>query len=144
MSTLLLYYLLGIGLYKMSAYKMLYAYYGNKYEVDPKLLEAIAKTESSENPVAVSSVGAFGLMQIYPQGNFQNIEGWPVSDATDLFNPGLSVKLGAQILAWNIKHYGLLRGVAVYNNWGARNDPASGPFRNQDYVNRVMGFYRDI
>lgn len=37
-----------------------------KHQVDPKLLHAVIQAESAYNPVAVSSAGAVGLMQLMP------------------------------------------------------------------------------
>ena len=41
--------------------------YSLLYNVDPRVIEAIVKVESDYNPVAVSSKGAVGLMQIIPK-----------------------------------------------------------------------------
>jgi hypothetical protein len=38
-----------------------------KYQVDPRLALAVAKTESSMNPAAVSRAGARGIMQLMPE-----------------------------------------------------------------------------
>ncbi|MDQ1287678.1 MAG: peptidoglycan DL-endopeptidase CwlO [Actinomycetota bacterium] len=47
-------------------YAGLFTSAGRKHGVDPSLLSAIAKTESSYKPSAVSSAGARGLMQLMP------------------------------------------------------------------------------
>lgn len=124
----------------------LYQKYGAMYGVDPALLRAIAMVESSENPVAVNpSDPSYGLMQVLCKSscptckcqNKFNIDGWSEATPTRLIDPEFNVKLGAQILAWNIRTYGPRRGIAVYNNWGARNASPNGPFPNQSYVDKV-------
>lgn len=45
----------------------LYQVVGRMYGVDPGLLAAIAQVESANNPAAVSSKGAQGLMQLMPE-----------------------------------------------------------------------------
>lgn len=123
--------------------------YGTLYNVDPRLLKALAMVESSMNPNAVRNNPphdvSMGLMQILclPDGkggctNKFNIDGWKGVTAQALLSPDLNVKLGAQIIAWNIRTFGYKRGIAVYNNWSARNSPADGPFPNQGYVNKVL------
>ncbi len=48
-------------------YEPLVARYASVYDVPPALALAIMQTESAFNPRAVSSAGAFGLMQIVPE-----------------------------------------------------------------------------
>ena len=121
--------------------------YGSRYGVSPSLLKAIASVESSMNPQAISTAPAYGLMQILcradcptcPCKNRLNIPEWNEATPERLLNDtDFNIRIGTQILAWNIRTYGLAKGVAVYNNWGARNDPYGGPFRNQGYVDRVF------
>ncbi len=52
--------------YRYSVYDRIFKRIGDTYSLDPALLKAIAKVESSFNPKAVSSKGAIGLMQLMP------------------------------------------------------------------------------
>ena len=61
-----------------------------------------------------------------------------------LYDPDYNISLAAQILGWNLRTYGLSRGVAVYNQWSARLTPAGQSFPNQFYVDRVLRRYREI
>jgi len=124
---------------------------GAIWNVNPRLLKAIAIIESGENPQAVNpSDPSFGLMQILctPDGkggcsNRFNIQGWPPETSERLFEPMFNVKLAAQILAWNLDQFGYPRGVAVYNAWSARHD-SDGNFRNQEYVDSVRRQFTNL
>ena len=125
---------------------------GTEFGVDWKLIKAHAIVESSERPGAKNAADpSYGLMQILcqPDGeggcrNQFNIEDWPPASSEDLYDPLLNVRLGAQIIRWNQDTFGLHQGIAVYNNWGARNDNYDGPYRNQEYVNKVLSEYRKL
>ncbi len=129
----------------------LFKKYGAKYNIEPRLLRAIAVVESSlrvdairNNPPHDVSVGLMQILCIPDAKGFCtnkfNVDGWKNIKFNDLLNPDLNVSIGTQILAWNIKTYGYARGIAVYNNWSARNSPVNGPFPNQSYVNKVFKY----
>jgi len=121
--------------------------WGAVYGVDWQLLKAIAITESSLNPDAVNAADneSIGLMQVLcrPDGgggcsNGLNVDGWSEATRKKLFDPRFNIKIGAQILAWNIRTYGLPKAIAVYNRWAERTSPVAGPFENQSYVDAVL------
>lgn len=130
----------------------LYQKYGQRYKIDPDLLRAVAIVESSENPKAVNpSDPSYGLMQVLCRSNGKgscsnqfNVTGWPPRWREDLLEPDYNLSIASQILTWNIRQYGLKKGVACYNNWSARFDPKEGPFQNQGYVNKVFFEYDKI
>jgi len=71
--------------------------YSERASVDPFLMTAIMKAESSFNPNAVSAKGARGLMQIMPEtGQWiaQQINLNPFNPDL-LFDPGTNIRLGA-------------------------------------------------
>jgi len=131
----------------------LYQIYGEQFSVPPLLLKAVATAESSENPSAENpNDPSYGLMQVLcqPDGNggcrntFPAIDGWPPVNKNKLFEASYNLFIGAQILSWNIDHYGFERGIAVYNRWASRNDPPLGPFGNQGYVDKVLNNYNNL
>ncbi len=138
----------------------LYEQHGALNNVDPDLLQAIARVESNERAAAVRwkpphdvSVGLMQILAIPPEGTAQgtdyfptnkfNISPWPVS-FEELKDPNLNISLGAQILAWNLRTFGFPRGVAVYNNYGARHASINGPFPNDAYVSKVLSMYHTL
>ncbi len=132
----------------------LYQRYGARYGVDWRLVKAHALVENAPqdvNAVNEDDDESIGLMQVLcqPDGaggcrNRFDIDGWDGITRAALFDPDTNIKMGAQILAWNVKTYGLPKGVAVYNAWDQRNAPAAGPFKNQYYVDRVRSKAREL
>ena len=132
----------------------LYQEIGARRGVDPDLLRALAIVESSEradavrwNPPNDISVGLMQVLCIPDENgvckNRLNVEGWPTTfDA--LKNPLVNLDIAAQIIAWNLNTFGFPKGIAVYNSWGAKDDPANGPFRNQRYVDKVLKHLRAL
>jgi len=111
------------------------------------LLKVVVVTESRLNPNAVNTADneSIGLMQVLcrPDGeggcsNGLNVDGWSEATRKKLFDPRFNIKIGAQILAWNIRTYGLPKAIAVYNRWAERTSPVAGPFENQLYVDAVL------
>ena len=70
---------------------------GAKHGVDPSLLAAIAKNESSFNPKAVSHAGARGLMQLMP-GTAREL-------GVDPLNPAQAVDGAARLIGKHLKNY---------------------------------------
>lgn len=134
-------------------------------EIDPVLVASLIRQESNFNPLAVSSAGARGLMQLLPRVGRQLAAGEEIRDWNDnlLFDPAINVKLGTRHLR------GLLRGnsdlvkvLAAYNagesrvaRWKTKagaGDPEIFteriPFNEtRDYVRNILRnreFYREL
>jgi soluble lytic murein transglycosylase-like protein len=129
----------------------LFRKWGAVYGVEWQLLKAVARKESRLNPNAVNNADneSIGLMQVLcrPDGqegcaNGLKVDGWSEATRGKLFDPEFNIRIGAQILAWNIRKYGLPKAIAVYNRWSERSSPVAGPFENQAYVAAVLGNYR--
>lgn len=82
----------------------------NEYEALPNaLVMAVIRTESGFNPLAQSSVGARGLMQI-TEDTFHWAK-WkrsapPADSYEDLFDPRINISYGMYILAAHLNEYG--------------------------------------
>lgn len=124
--------------------------------LDPALVAAVIRQESSWNPGALSRAGARGLMQVMPAVGqaIARARGYPVWDPALLFDPDVSLELGTAHLRAALSEYNSLpRALAAYNAGGSRvnrwakrrgaNDPELFveriPFvETRDYVRIVM------
>ena len=89
------------------------------FTIDKSLVYAIVWQESRFNSLAVSPVGAVGLMQLMPP-SAASMAGDPtlLSEPIHLFDVGQNLQLGQAYIRWledNAGHYDLLRTIAAYN-----------------------------
>jgi len=111
----------------------------NKYQVDPKLVAAVAEVESNGNQNAVSSVGAIGVMQLMPDT--------AASLGVDPYDKQQNIEGGAKYLRQMLDTFGgdLKKAVAAYNAGpGAVKDYGGVPpyKETQNYVSKVLDIYR--
>jgi soluble lytic murein transglycosylase len=140
--------------------QLLYELAGSE-KVDPLLLAAIIKTESGFNPIAESSQGALGLMQLMPATAEQMAHELKINyqDADDLYTQEINLRLGTRYFAKLLKANGgsLVLALAAYNAgpakvrswglqpWGQDQDQllAQIPLAStRAYVRRVLWHYR--
>lgn len=91
-----------------------------RHGVDPYLVAAVIRTESSWNPVATSSKGATGLMQLMPETARDMITKGLVSSsysAEDLTDPATNIEFGCAYLSYLLKYFNGAqdRAIAAYN-----------------------------
>lgn len=116
-------------------------------DLDPDLVIAVIEVESAGYPLAVSHVGALGLMQLLPS-TAEELAGrlgieWMGDDT--LFDPFVNIKLGTAYLRYLADRYGddVNLALAAYN-WGpGRIDRRirSGSTIPSRYIQQVMRFY---
>jgi len=107
-----------------------------KHGLDPKLIEAVVRTESDFNAQAVSSVGAQGLMQLMPE----TAADLGVSDA---FNPEQNIEAGSRYLKQLMQRYdGDTKLALAAYNWGMGNlerNTERMPQETVNYVAKITG-----
>jgi peptidoglycan DL-endopeptidase CwlO len=114
---------------------------GRKHGVDPALLSAIAKAESSYNPRAQSSAGAQGLMQLMP-GTAREL-------GVNALNPADAIDGAAKLMSKHLRAFGgrVDLALAAYNAGPGNVRKYGGvpPFQEtRNYVQRVTRFYGDL
>ncbi|MCE9671454.1 lytic transglycosylase domain-containing protein [Myxococcus stipitatus] len=88
--------------------------------VDPLLVVAVIRCESSFNSYAVSHVGAMGLMQVMPDTGtwLADRAGWRLGRSSNLFDVETNVELGTAYLADLIERFGSVEKALVAYNAG--------------------------
>lgn len=123
------------GIAGAEPYEQLFQAAGAKYGLNPRLLAAVAKTESNFNPNARSGVGAIGLMQFMPA----TAAGMGI-DPTD---PAQAIDGGAKYLRTQLDRFGSVDlALAAYNAGPGAVQRAGGipPYaETRNYVTKVLG-----
>ena len=110
-----------------------------KYNVDVKLLKAIAHAESNFNPNATSSSGAMGVMQLM-SSTAKSL------GITDAYNAYDNIMGGAKVISQHLANYNgdVSLALAAYNA-GSGNVAKYGgvpPFtETQNYIKKVLAYY---
>lgn len=88
--------------------------------LDPLLVVAVIRTESSFDSYAVSSVGAMGLMQVMPDTGKWLLQrkGAKLGRRSNLFDPELNIEVGTAYLADLIARFGSVEKALVAYNAG--------------------------
>ncbi|QER42790.1 lytic transglycosylase domain-containing protein [Thermodesulfobacterium sp. TA1] len=121
-----------------SEYEEWFERIGRAFSLDPALLKAIAKVESSFNPRAVSPKGAMGIMQLMPQtARLVGVE--------DPYHPLENLKGGAKYLRMLLDEFqDLTLALAAYNAGPEKVKTYRGipPYpETQNYVKNVLYYY---
>ncbi|MDC0707217.1 lytic transglycosylase domain-containing protein [Stigmatella sp. ncwal1] len=120
--------------------------------VDPMLVVALIRCESSFNNYAVSGVGAMGLMQVMPgTGTYlADKAGYRLGRSTNLFDAETNIELGTAYLADLIQRFGTVEQALVAYNAGpglARRILSKHEVRKKfmaGYPAKVVGEFRKL
>jgi soluble lytic murein transglycosylase-like protein len=102
---------------------------GAQYSVDPLLILAVISVESRYNPVAESTLGAKGLMQIIPKYHLEKLSDHGGEQA--LLDPHVNIQVGTRILREYQRRLGDTE-AALQMYGGAFDEPTSG------YADKVL------
>ena len=111
-----------------------------QHHVQPALLLAIMKAESSFNPTVISKAGAVGLMQLVPETAIRH-------GVRNLYDTNENITGGAKHLRYLLdRFHGNIRLALASYNAGERTVDRYGqipPYKEtQDYVKKVLVYYR--
>ena len=115
-----------------------------KRGIDPALLAAVIYVESGFFRTAVSGANACGLTQVVPKWTGGAETGFVRYTCEQLKNPTTSIRVGAQILSYNIKVYAkgnVDKGLCFYNA-GTKCITRKGYYKRLGYVKKVRRIYR--
>ena len=91
----------------------------NAEKVDPLLLYALSREESTFDPQIVSWAGATGLTQLMPAtavGAYATVYRKRLTDLSVLTDPALNLRLGAHVLGDGLRRFGVVPlALAAYN-----------------------------
>ena len=112
-----------------------------QYQVDIKLLKAIAYCESNFNPNAVSRAGAIGIMQLMPATATE-------LGVSDSYNARQNILGGAKLISQLLERYdgNTSLALAAYNAGSGNVEKYGGipPFtETQNYVKKVLARYNE-
>jgi peptidoglycan lytic transglycosylase len=113
--------------------------------LDPLLVVAVIRAESSFNAYAVSGVGAMGLMQMMPTtGSFLATQrGTTLRHRQTLFDAELNIELGTAYLASLLREFGTVEAALLAYNGGPSY--ARRVLRNPEARKRLVAEYpRDV
>lgn len=103
---------------------------GAELKVDPLLILAVIAVESRFNPIAESTRGAKGLMQVIPRFHSEKFE--PLGGEKVAFEPAVNIRVGAQILKEYIRRAGDVGDALQMYVGGSADDGENG------YSNKVI------
>ena len=111
-----------------------------QHHVQPALLLAVMKAESSFNPIVISKAGAVGLMQLVPETAIRH-------GVRNLYDANENITGGAKHLRYLLdRFHGNTRLALAAYNAGERKVDRYGkipPYKEtQDYVKKVLAYYR--
>jgi hypothetical protein len=112
----------------------LFKAHGERTGVPWQLIKAVVKLEFELNPQSEKTIHKEGTQA----SNLRKADG----GRGVLFEPNRNIRMGVDILHWNLKLYGFLKGIATYNLWQESSSPAKGPFKNQNYVDMVISQFQ--